>query len=169
MQPWRLLICVLLVAGVSGCAAAPRQRPIKGADVDTGPGSIEAVRRQLRGTWALTSYEVYQPSGKQEIGAQAQLTYDEFGNLKIDGQVAADQSRPALLNYSGRVTIDPRASELHLMDIEGTAGSVPDSVARSLSPENTRHYELTQSTLTLTVVDREGKTTAKSMWKRVSQ
>jgi len=168
MRPCRILICVLLAAGLPACAAAPRQRPIKGADVDAGPGSLEAVRRQLKGTWALTSYEIYPQSGRQQVAAAAQLTYDEFGNLKIDGQVSSDRSRPALLNYSGRVTIDPRASELHLMDIEGSAGAVPDSVERSLTPENTRHYELTQSTLTLTVVDRQGKTTARSMWKRVS-
>ena len=59
----RVIATVAAVVIGTGCAAAPRERPIKGGDVDTGPGSVEAVRRQLEGTWDLVSLAVTPKGG----------------------------------------------------------------------------------------------------------
>ena len=61
----RLLCSAVVIAALPlvGCAAGPRTRPVKGADVATGTGSAESVRRQLQGTWELVALESVPPSG----------------------------------------------------------------------------------------------------------
>ncbi len=98
------LVACLTLSAVAGCAAAPRQRPIPVGPVDTGAGSLEAVRRQLSGTWELVSFEAFTGRGQSSrVPASGRLTYDEFGNLTVQGQLDDDdgRGRTTLLNMSG--------------------------------------------------------------------
>ena len=49
------------------CAKTARERPVKMGDVDTGPGSLEAVRRQLEGSWELVSLAVVPQGGGEPV------------------------------------------------------------------------------------------------------
>jgi hypothetical protein len=164
---------VLTVAAVclSSCAPAPIYRPIKGGDVDTGAGSLESVREQLKGTWALLAYEVYDNGKPRRLPAQAEMTYDEFGNLKMHGQLkrastTAAEPPPLLLNYSGRAVIDVKSHQLRLLDVNENKEPLPGAIADAVTPENVRRYDLKADTLALTVFDAKGQPTASSSWKR---
>src|SRR4029450_13714490 len=96
------LLAVLLSVSLCACAAAPRTRPVKMGDVDTGVGSLEDTRRQLAGTWTLVEYRGYDKGGPVRVDASAELSYDEFSNLKMKGAVkdpAQPKSSTAVLNY----------------------------------------------------------------------
>ena len=60
-----------------GGAGGPLNTPMKGSDVNAGEGSLEDVRRQLEGSWALVSYDIY-PNGKRQtltvVGADGVTT-----------------------------------------------------------------------------------------------
>src|SRR5262245_22906762 len=77
-----------LLGGMVSCAAGPRTRPIKGADVDTGGGTLAQARRYLEGTWSLVSYEIMPPGQAPiQVKGQGTLTYDEFSNLNMEIRV----------------------------------------------------------------------------------
>lgn len=168
----RALVFVTAVGCLSSCAPAPIYRPIKGGDVDTGAGSLESVREQLKGTWALVGYEVYDNGKPRRLPAQAEMTYDEFGNLKMHGQLkreagaTADAPPPLLLNYSGRAVIDVKSHQLRLLDVNENKEPLPGAIADAVTPENVRRYDLKADTLALTVFDAKGQPTASSSWKR---
>jgi hypothetical protein len=162
-------VLVAFVATVAACSSAPRQRPVEMGPVDTGANSLEAVRRQLKGTWSLTSYEVYDGGHRRKLNASAQLTYDDFGNLTMRGEVknaAPGGERPALLNYSGRAVIDVTSSELRLMDLESRGDRAPADVAKAADPANVRHYKIDNSKLVLTTLGATGQPEAVSTWKK---
>lgn len=135
---------------------------------DAGSGAVESVRRQLFGTWALTSLEYSPQAGAARVPVKAQgtLVYDEFGNLTIDARTT-DPNAPvaarevARLSFKGRAVIDTVKQELKLMDLTGNAN--PDEV---LSPERRRKYVVTADTLTLSSFDDKGTVTAITTWKR---
>jgi hypothetical protein len=168
----RLVVIGTLVSLSVSCAPAPIYRPIKGGDVDTGAGTLEAVRQQLKGTWALLAYEVYENGKAHRIPAQGEMTYDEFGNLKLVGQLkqtgtaAASAKPPMLLNYAGRAVIDVRTHELRLLDVNEGAEPLPGNIADAVTPANVRKYDLKADTLALTVLDPKGQPTASSSWKK---
>jgi hypothetical protein len=155
---------------VTACAAAPRQRRIKGADVQTTAGSVEAVRRQLQGRWELVALESVPPRGgaRVPISATGTLIYDEFGNMTIDARttdpaapVAARESD--LLAFKGRAVIDAEHQELKLMDVTGNVNA--DEV---LSTERRRRFEFGAGTLKLSSLDEHGEVTAISTWRHVN-
>jgi hypothetical protein len=158
----------IAVAAAIGCAAAPRQRPVKGADVQTSAGTLESVRRQLQGTWALVGLETVPPSGgaRVPINATGTLTYDEFGNLTIDAR-SKDPDAPvaarevSAVSFKGRAVIDVPRSELKLMALTGNVD--PNEV---LSPERRRRFEFTADVLKLSSFDAQGTVTAISTWRR---
>ena len=82
-----VMVPVAVLSAAAACATSrPRQRPIEGGAVNAGPGSLEAVRRQLEGSWALVSAEVVSASGaRQALKASAVLSYDAYGNLSLKG------------------------------------------------------------------------------------
>jgi hypothetical protein len=169
MKLQRAIPAFAVTVVLSSCAPAPIYKPIKGGDVDTGPGTLESVRRQFEGTWALTSYEIYQNGKRQRVPATAQLKYDEFSNLTIIGQVnnaTASSAKPTLLNYSGRSVIDVTSHELRLLDVESTRGRLPEAVAAAADPANVRKYSIQGDVLTLTILAADGKPTAASAWKK---
>jgi hypothetical protein len=160
------LLAVLLSVSLCACAAAPRTRPVKMGDVDTGVGSLEDTRRQLAGTWTLVEYRVYDKGTPVRVEASAELSYDEFSNLKMKGAVkdpAQPKSSTAVLNYEGRASIDIRRHQLRLLDLQG-AGQVPESLEENVSFDAVRRYDIQGTRLTLTVLGEGGATTAVSVW-----
>lgn len=88
------------LAGALACAGAPRQRPVKGGTVSTGPETLTAARNFLEGRWVLESFEV-RPPGKAPIVLKGSgtLVYDNMGNLKMD--IRADEASADVLRASG--------------------------------------------------------------------
>jgi hypothetical protein len=151
----------------AACTAAPRVRPVKGADVETTAGSVEAIRRQLQGTWQLVALEMVPSTGGQRVPIKAAgtLTYDEFGNFVIDARttdpaapVAARES--ALLSFKGRAIIDTVSRELVLTAMTGNVD--PSEV---LMPQQRRRFEFQADTLRLSAVDERGQVVALSTWR----
>jgi len=163
--------CLVLLLGltIGACASAPLQKPIGAAEAESGPGTLEAVRKQLEGSWTLVSYEILQGGRRQRLDAKAEMTYDQFGNLKMIGELktpgASGDRRPALLNYSGRAVIDVGKSELHFV-VENSGDPLPRAVEAPVNPENVRHYMFRDSLLELTVSDANGQATGFSTWKK---
>ena len=167
-SPAAILTAVALALLVSGCTAAPRVRPVKMGDVDTGINSVEAVRRQLKGTWELVSLDVFSPSGEKAAApATGRLTFDEYGNLAMKGTIAGGPALdPAALNLTGRVSIDP---DLHAFRVGGV--SAADADARRIDPKldatNVRYYAFEGDRLKTTLKNPSGVTTATATWKKV--
>ena len=169
MKPSLFAVLVAVVL-VSGCAGTTRQREVRGSSVDTGAGSLESVRRQLMGTWVLESYSIYQGTRAVQVPAQADLTYDGFGNLTMRGTLKNSQGAPGnallMLNYSGRSVIDVRAHKLYLQDIKQEGDSVTEEIAKTVDPAQVRLYEFRGSSLRLTVTGSDGAPTALSVWNK---
>jgi hypothetical protein len=167
----RLIASALLLAFWHGCAAAPINKPIKVGDVDTGTNSLEAVRRQFEGTWALDHYYVYEGTRRRRLDATAELKYDEFGNLTMRGQLknatAATSAAELMLNYTGRAVIDVNSKQLRMMAVTNTGDSLPSPIEAKVDPASVRHYEFQGSELWLTVNGADGKPTASSSWKKI--
>jgi hypothetical protein len=168
----RIFIATALLASCYACAPAPIYRPIKVGDVDTGANSVEAVRRQFQGTWTLDHYYVYEGTRRRRLDATAELTYDEFGNLKMRGELknpaSAATGPPVLLNFTGRAVIDPTTRQLRMMNVSSTGEEVPASIATQVDPASVRKYEFQGSELWLTINGADGKPTASSSWKKKS-
>ena len=166
-------VAVALVMA-SGCAGSPeRGRPIPLGPVESGPNSLESVRRQFEGQWDLVSAESYSPTGQAvAIKGKGRLTYDAYGNLTVDGrfdegQEQRDGSIARLLSYKGRAVIDVVASRLVLQDMEKRVESGADA-PEGMSTANVRYYAFEGDLLTLTIKDASGRTTAKTTWRRIS-
>ena len=163
------IVLTVALTGV-GCAAAPRTRPVKGAEVDAGPGSVEYDRRQLQGTWRLDTYTVYEGPTHRRVPAAAQLTYDEFGNLSITGTIkdneGADAAQRLLIDVSGRAVIDAKKKELRLVALDGAA-DLPLDVQRRVDFNETRRYAVKPTSLMLTVVGETGNTLATTEWTKL--
>lgn len=167
----RLVLVSVVAVGAAaaiGCSAAPRQRPVKGSDVQTSAGSVEAVRRQLQGTWTLVALESVPPSGgtrRVPISATGTLIYDEFGNMTIDAHTS-DPAAPVAareknqLVFKGQAVIDVVNHELKLTALTGNVD--PNEV---LSPDRRRKYEFNADTLKLSSFDERGQVTAISTWR----
>ena len=158
----------LTLSLVAGCTAAPRVRPVKMGDVDTGTESMESVRRQLKGTWELVSLELFSPSGERTTAkATGRLTYDEYGNLAIKGTIAEGPNLdPSALNLTGRVTIDPGA---HTMTVGGVAAASADDrrIDPKLDASHVRYYAFDGDLLKTSLKNASGATTATITWKKI--
>src|SRR5262245_46071204 len=167
----RLLASALVLAFWYGCAPAPIYKPIKVGDVDTGANSLEAVRRQFQGTWALDHYYLYEGTRRRRLDATAELKYDEFGNLTMRGQLKNPTSAPTnaalMLNYTGRAVIDVNNKQLRMMAVSNTGDALPSPIEAKVDPASVRHYEFQGSELWLTVNGADGKPTASSSWKKI--
>jgi hypothetical protein len=162
------LVGIACVAVAVGCAAAPRQRPVKLGDVEQGPGTLETVRRQLEGNWMLADYELLAGpnAGKQPVVGQ--LTYDAYGNLSVVARIDRPGQAPEVIEYSGRAVIDVRAETLKL---EGISYKQRPTAAtlQAAGLEEPRHYMFSNGALTLSVLGADGKPTANVVWKRRQQ
>ena len=161
----------LLVA--SGCAGSPeRGRPIPLGPVESGPNSLESVRRVFEGSWDLVSAETYNAAGQPAaMKGKGRLTYDAYGNLTVDARFDASQeqmdgSAKNLLSYKGRAVIDVVKSRLVLQDLEKRSASGADA-PEGMEAANARYYAFEGDLLTLTMKDAAGKTTGKTVWRRI--
>ena len=174
-MPTRHSLAIVLAAAAvgvlaAGCAtpAAPRSRPVKMGDVDTGAGSLESVRRQLQGTWELVSLAVVPGGGGAPVplAARGTLTYDEYGNLTVDAHTNDPNAPQAaqsanLLSFKGRAVIDAPKSELKLMDVTGSVD--PNTV---ISTERRRRFAFEGDLLQLSSLQPDGQVAATATWKR---
>jgi hypothetical protein len=167
-MPLLALAAALAVPCLTGCPAAPRARPVEAGPVDTGPGSVEWVRRQLKGTWQLVSLDVYTADGQKHTAqAAGTLTYDEYGNLAIRGKITGGEKiEKANLNLTGRATIDPNT---HMLRVGGVKADTPDArrLDPKLDPDHVRYYEFDGELLKTTTKNASGVTTATVTWKKV--
>ena len=158
---------ILIVFAVA-CTASERQRPIGLGDVNAGAGSLEAVRRQLQGTWDLVAIEYSPKAGVPRVPVKATgtLVYDDYANLTIDAKTTdpaapvAAREKP-MLSFKGRAAIDPVKKELTLMNVTGNVD--PNEV---LSPELRRRYVVDLDTLKLSSFDEQGVVTMITTWRR---
>lgn len=168
------MLCVVVagaaigLAALAGCESAPRARPVKMGPVDTGPASVESVRRQLQGTWELVSLQIFTASGPVSPEASGRLEYDEFGNLSMRGSIpAAADVDPSVLNLTGRAVIDPNTQTLRLQSISARTAD-EKRVDPKLDPQHVRYYEFADGLLKTTVKDATGKPTATATWKKIA-
>lgn len=168
----RLVPATLVFALLPGCAAKPRERPLPTSDIATGPQTIEYVRRQLEGTWNLERFEIIEAGVPRDVRAQARLTYDAYGNLAVEGVVldplvanGTDAGRHPLLNYSGRIVIDPIKQEFRVADIRSDAPA-DENVRQVLDPSQPRRYSFQDNQLTLVMVLPDGQPTARATFSR---
>ena len=177
-MPVRLALrCALLatvLAGMAGCAAAPINKPIDLGPSETGAGTVNAARKYLEGRWSLESFEFY-PAGKPKVTLTGQgvLTYDDFGNLRME--IRADQAASDLLRASGidigndgivssdgRTAVDMQNKTLTYVIQGQPVGNGPLALNRP------RHWQVDGNILTLTTQDDAGKPTSVGRWKKVS-
>jgi hypothetical protein len=169
--PSLVLALVVLVPLIAGCQPAPLKRAVKGGAVDRGPGSLEAVRRQLQGTWELVDSQAFDAAGTATSRkAAGRLTYDEYGNLTIAATVEDTGQTPSgvsgLLGYTGRAVIDPAKTCLVLTDVKGRQPS-SQALPAEVSADKVRYYTVEGNTLTLTVKNAAGAVTERTTWRKV--
>lgn len=159
--------CVVLAGCLGGCAGRDRVRPVRMGGVESGPGSLQDVRRQLEGKWALTSLQLADTAGTLvSVPASGHLTYDAYGNfvLDIEAEPAALQplgDKPVVLDLKGRAVIDAAGGLLQVQDVVPADGTtVPPGL------ERVRQFEFRGDTLTLTVRNASGRRTGVTTWKR---
>jgi hypothetical protein len=154
------------LAALGGCAAKPREMPLRTNPVEEGAGTLETVRRQLEGTWDLQSFETYPAPGKTvPQKARAVLTYDAYGNMTIDGRLEqpdASSSAASFLSYKGRVVIDVASQQLRVVDATGDNSKLPAEASTNL----VRKYSFQGDVLTLSMLSPSGQPTAQTTWKK---
>ena len=152
-------VVMLLVA----CHPAPRHAPAKMGPVDTGPGSLEFVRRQLMGTWDLVKFETMSAQGQAtEVKASGMLTYDEFGNLTMYGKAEAPTG-PLALDINGRAVIDVTKHQLKILSV---TGNTQVTEMQEVSLDRVRTYSFDGPLLRLATMDAAGHVSATSVWKK---
>ena len=168
----------LLGWGTAACAAAPRQRPIKGGDVDTGGGTLTAARKYLEGRWHLLTYDIT-PPGQPAIhltpaNGQGTLVYDEFGNLDIEIRVddatartldrVGIQTTDGMLSEKGHAAVDLQQKTITFMldsrqNFEANKGPI--------DLKKPRYWQVDGNILTLTTKGDDGKPVAVGRWEKM--
>jgi hypothetical protein len=174
----------VILAAISACAPGPTGRPYRTSPAATGPNTMEFVRKQLEGTWTLVSLVVHNASGARATPeATGTLTWDAFGNLKIeyrlsDGGLKAVEAigvRPPtpVIVTEGRAVINTQDHAIQYVP--------PDAPSRPFDPalaaardnpfalERLRYYVFGEDgTLTLSTRHDNGQNAAVSQWKKGS-
>ena len=172
MRYARALLSVSLAvaaATAAGCTYKPRTEP-----PNTGPGSVNAARQYLEGSWTLVSLTIY-PSGDSPtlVKGTGTLVYDGFGNLKMDLNV--DEASAALVqkagipiekgrfSTSGRTIVDMQGRSLtYVLDGTPAVGGPAGPLAMS----RPRYWERDGNTLTLTTKDDKGQPLSVGKWQK---
>jgi len=162
------LACLLAAQLIAGCAATPSRRPLKTTAINTGQGTPEGVRKQLEGSWALTSFSVFDTSGKPTVvAASGHLSYDAYGNLDLSGKItdpAAAGGSASGLNFKGRAVVDAGAQRIVLADVEGNVD--PSALPKNMGIDKVRYYSFEGDTLSLETRDGT-RVLARTVWKKV--
>ena len=156
-----------LVMVCLSCKAAPLEKPFGLGPVNDGPGSMEATRRGLEGTWTLASLEAVDAAGvHRPVKATGQLTYDAYGNMIIKGVIQdATATQSITLDYEGKIIIDNVRKQFYPADLESAQPVDPAKIA-AIAPDKVRRYELTMDSFVVTYIDAAGKPTAVAKWRR---
>jgi hypothetical protein len=121
----------------------------------------------LAGSWDLVSFEAFtEPGQPVQVPASGRMSYDEFGNLRVDGQLEeSDTGRLTMLTLSGRAVIDVAQQRLLVLESEG---NIPfDQVDfATAAPDRFRYYAFEGDRLLMSVRDDDGQLTALLMWRR---
>jgi hypothetical protein len=168
------LFPVVALAAAFACAPAPRQRPVKMGDVDTGAGTLTQARKYLEGRWTLESFEVH-PPGKDpiQLKGSGDLEYDDFGNLRME--IRADEASADVLRAAGIDIQDGRISSngRTVVDLQNrTLTYVIEGVSRGTGPlavNRPRHWVVEGDLLTLTTKDDAGNPLSVGRWRKVKQ
>jgi hypothetical protein len=181
-----LVLSLFTALAVAGCAAAPRARPLPTERVDEGANSTTAARKQFEGRWALVSFKVHAPDGRQvDVDATGDLLFDGFGVLQITYKMSdaglkalasvGVKSPNPVISTTGRVVIDTQQNRITYLadDFEEKAlGFDPKLAAARANPfalERIRYYNFgNDGTLTLSTRYDDGKDANVSLWKRAS-
>ncbi len=169
---WTRALLGAVLFSVSGCAAAPINKPIDLGPVATGSGSLVEARKYLEGRWTLESFEVH-PPGKPVVTLKGQgtLTYDEFSNLAME--IRTDQATADLLSAAGidvqsgtissrgRTAVDMQNKTLTYI-IEGQ----PASATGPLATRRPRYWQVDGNLLTLTTKDDAGNPASIGKWRK---
>jgi hypothetical protein len=172
----------LILALTSACKGGSLQKPLPTSPVAAGPNTMEFVRKQLEGTWTLTSLVVHNEKGASATPqVTGTLTWDAFGNLKIEYRLS-DAGVKALeaigvhpptpvITTDGRAVINTQDKAIQYVP--------PDAVSRPFDPklsaardnpfalERLRYYVFAaDGTLTLSTRHDNGKDAAVSKWKK---
>jgi hypothetical protein len=174
----RTTILLLVVAASIGasiaCASAPRQRPVEGGPVDTGPGTLTAARKYLEGRWTLEWIRVF-PPGKPpvELKATGTLDYDNSSNLRMEIRADQDASdvlraagidiRDGVISTEGRTAIDLHNRTLTYV----MQGQQPLIQQGPLGQNRPRHWTVEGDILTLTTKDDAGNPPSVGRWRKV--
>jgi hypothetical protein len=170
-------VAVLAVFIASGCAAAPRTKPLPTTRIDTSPTTVEAARKYLQGRWSLLSFEVFPPGRPAiRIVGSGTLVYDDFGNLdmqiRVDDQATSEELRHAgislvegMISSAGRAVIDMQARTLTYI-LEGRGPLVPTSPTGPLELGRPRYWEVHDNILTLTTRGNDGQPVAVGRWQK---
>jgi len=163
----RVLAVAAALTVAAGCATASGQQPVDTGSVSTNRGSLDAVNRQLAGTWELVSLTVI-PTGETvpvPVAAVGTMTYAKDGTLTIDAHTSDSYAPQAtqsagVLSFKGKV-IDAGNGELKLTDPTGKVD--PNAVP---SPQWRRRYSFENDMLRLSSIDAAGRVTATSTWRQ---
>jgi hypothetical protein len=170
----RSVLLALATAVVVGCAAAPRGRPIPTTDIQSGPGNLDAARKFLEGRWSLVSFEVFPPNSQPiAVSGSGVMTYDDFGNMKIDIRTdpkIADRLLGAgivmndgVISSEGRTAIDLQNRTLtYIVEGQPAGGAQVGPLALS----RPRHWEVDGNTLTISTKDDSGKALSVGKWRK---
>jgi hypothetical protein len=162
------LACLLATHSLAGCAATPSRRPLKTSAINTGAGTPEAIRKQLEGTWSLTSFSVFDQAGAAKaVEASGRLSYDAYGNLDLSGKIndpAAAGGSASSLNFKGRAVVDAGSGRIVLADVEGNVD--PSTLPKNMGIDKVRYYAFEGDTLSLETRDGT-RVLARTVWKRV--
>lgn len=166
---WARCVWLIIPVMMVGCAAQPRQRPIRTSPINTGAGSVSEVRRQLAGNWDLVSYETFDSEGQATtVPASGRVMCDEFGNIELIGQLdrgTADTRTAELLNARGRLAIDVQMQRFLVLDLEGNLPLGQDEFENAPA-DRFRYYEFDGSDLILTIRDESERIAALVTYRR---
>jgi hypothetical protein len=172
---------MLALVFVAGCAASPRQRPIRTSPVPTSGATLEAARKQLEGRWTLVSLEYAAPDGRTAAidGTAGALTADAFGNLSIEYRMSEGglkvleglgfKAPDRVISTTGRSVINVDQQSIVYVDDKAQPfdPKVAAGRANPFALERTRYYDFgADGTLTLTTRHDDGKNAVVSRWKK---
>ncbi len=169
-----VLISLAVPVGLAtGCASAPRDKPLRTTRAETGAGTVTSARKFLEGRWTLESFEMH-PPGKAKLALKGTgtLLYDDFGNLEME--VRADPESTVLLRSAGidipdgvistkgRTVIDQQHQTLtYVLERQD------DAVEGPLNMRHPRHWVVEGDVLILTTRDAAAQPLSVSRWRRM--
>lgn len=182
-QPRMTTIAIgMILAVTTACQGGATKKPLSTSPIASGINTVESVRKQLEGTWTLTSLVVTNATGGRATPqATGTLVSDAFGNLKIEYRLS-DSGLKALeaigvkppnpvIVTEGRAVINPQDKAIQYVPPDASKRAFdPNLAAARANPfalERLRYYEIgADGTLTLSTRHDNGQDASVSHWKK---